>query len=45
MCLGVESFALVLNVEFRILSGGALDSHCSLFGARHVSAPVRVWSC
>jgi hypothetical protein len=26
-------------------SGGAPDSHCSLSGARHVSAPIGVWSC
>jgi hypothetical protein len=25
-------------------SGGAPDSHCSLSGACHVSASVRVWS-
>jgi hypothetical protein len=25
-------------------SGGAPGSHCSLSGARHVSASVRVWS-
>jgi hypothetical protein len=25
-------------------SGGAPDSHCSLSGARHVNASVRVWS-
>jgi hypothetical protein len=25
--------------------GGALDSHCSLSGARHIIVPIRVWSC
>jgi hypothetical protein len=25
-------------------SGGALNMHCSLSGARHVSTPVGVWS-
>jgi hypothetical protein len=69
MCLGVKSFALVMNGMFKklgwlwmrwlkgiyspqplpsrrwsLLAMGTPDSHCSLSGARHVSATVRVRS-
>jgi hypothetical protein len=33
------------NRWLTLLSMGALDSHCSLSGVRHVSVPVGLWSC
>jgi hypothetical protein len=69
MCLGVKSFALAMNLEFRnlgwlewrwlggiyslqplpsrwlfLLAMGTPDIHCSVFGTRHVSMSVGVWS-